>query len=71
MVATDAGEAMTDELLKEYRRSIEVNITLSAKVDDLQKRLEAFEAKPAVDMGKLAALEKKIDEMILSMKVKR
>ena len=62
---------MTDELLKEYRRSVEVNITLSAKVDDLQKRLEAFEAKPAVDMGKLAALEKKIDEMILSMKVKR
>jgi len=64
-------EAVTDELLHEFRRSIMINVKLSARVKQLELRLAALENVPRHDETKVSALEKKIDDVILSMKVRR
>ena len=62
---------MTDELLREYKRSILTNVRLLTRVKQLETRIAALEAVPKLDEGKVAALEKKIDDVILNMKVRR
>jgi hypothetical protein len=62
---------MTDELLREYKRSILINVRLLTRVKQLETRIAALEAVPKLDEGKVKALEKKIDDVILNMKVRR
>jgi hypothetical protein len=62
---------VSDEFLQEFRRSITINVKLSARVKQLEARLAALESAPKLDGTKVNALEKKIDDVILTMKVRR
>jgi hypothetical protein len=62
---------VSDEFLQEFRRSITINVKLSARVKQLEARLAALESVPKLDSTKVSALERKIDDVILTMKVRR
>lgn len=60
-----------DELLKQYGRTVALNIKLQIRVDALEARIKALETRPTVEIAKIEAMDKKIDEMILNARVKR